>query len=296
MKHASSNVETGRKHCRLGRTLLSVVASIALTLIATLSSDSTADVALQHTPVPGGIGIIESNSEEKPTAFVGERRVAVIGAPNRWQIVFGIPLDTQDHITVTIQTATQTRSRVVPIGSRSYREQHLTIKQKSYVTPNEDQLTRYRRERQEMDTARTSWRTTEKLSAFDQPPVDGRQSDSFGSRRFYNGQPRNPHSGMDIAAVTGTPVRSPAPGRVVAVGDYFFNGKTIMIDHGEGLVTMYCHLSDISTAVGDDINASQVIGQVGATGRVTGAHLHWGVYLSGVAVDPTLFLRRERSQ
>lgn len=121
-------------------------------------------------------------------------------------------------------------------------------------------------------------------------PVEGKVKGSFGLRRIMNGQPRSPHSGEDISAPAGTPVRATNEGIVALVGDYFFSGKSIVVDHGLGLFTMYFHLDEIAVAEGDKIQKGQVIGKVGATGRATGPHLHWGLRINGARINPMSIL------
>ena len=121
-------------------------------------------------------------------------------------------------------------------------------------------------------------------------PVQGIVTSEFGFRRFFNGQPRSPHSGVDIAAAQGTPVKSPARGFVVVVGNFFFNGNTVLVDHGGGFISMLCHLSYVNVIQQQRIEKDSIIGTVGATGRATGPHLHWSVSLQGIRVDPLVFI------
>ncbi len=119
------------------------------------------------------------------------------------------------------------------------------------------------------------------------PPVIGRFSGVFGSRRILNGKPRTPHNGVDVAAPKGTPVKTIAPGQVVLVGkNYFFTGNTLVIHHGHGVISLYAHLNDIQVESGQWVSTNTTIGTVGMTGRATGPHLHWGILIRGARVDP----------
>ncbi len=250
---------------------------------------------LPHAPRPGGIATVALPDTASPPArvYLGERRVMLRRQDGRWLAVAGIPLDREPGtVTLSVETADGERREVaVEISAADYAAQHLTVPDRRHVTPDPADLERIGRERRIIDAALGRFSESREPALGFEAPVSGRRSSSFGLRRFFNDQPRSPHKGMDIAAPQGTPVENPLPGRVVATGDYFFNGNTVIVDHGQGLVTLYCHLARIDVEEGEDLDAGGQLGTVGATGRVTGPHLHWGVYLNATAVDPALFLR-----
>jgi murein DD-endopeptidase MepM/ murein hydrolase activator NlpD len=242
--------------------------------------------------VPGGIALVEvPGGDLAPTVLIDTRRAAVIRKQDRWLAIVGIPLSTQPGtLSLKVATTTGTTNVSFEVKDKSYRTQHLTIKNDRKVNPQQEDLKRIEDETRRSDVALSKFTAAGTPVFTLQSPVAGTRSDSYGSRRVFNGQPRNPHSGMDIAAAKGTPIRSPAAGTVVESGDFFFNGNTLYIDHGYGLVTMYCHLDEIKVKTGDQLAAGDLLGTVGATGRVTGPHLHWGVALNRAMVDPALFL------
>lgn len=246
--------------------------------------------AIEHSPRPGGIALLDVGAADAPPPVVryDGRPVLTFADGGRYVAAIGLPLDLEPASTLEIEVGENVATVVVV--EHAYREQRLTVENEEYVSPGQATLERIGRERVEIDAALNGWRDV----PLDKPallvPVEGRRSSSFGLRRFFNDQPRSPHKGMDIAATEGTPIRAPAAGRVAATGDYFFNGNTVILDHGQGLVTMYCHLSAIDVRKGDEIDGGETLGKVGATGRVTGPHLHFGTYLNGTAVDPALLL------
>ena len=187
---------------------------------------------------------------------------------------------------VTVTTAAGRRDIEFTVVAKEFPEEHLAIENRRMVNPLPADLERHAQERAIQDAAyalRTPVRVD--LVPFNRP-VQGRVSSPFGFRRVFNGQPRARHSGLDIAAAAGTPVQAPAPATVAAVGDFFFNGNTVLLDHGGGLVTMYCHLQRVDVEAGAMVARGDVIATVGATGRATGPHLHWTVSLQNVRVDP----------
>lgn len=260
-----------------------------LTVFLLLALTGPALAAPEHSPWPGGIAIVDIGSAEQPppAASFGNKPLLVMKQDNRWHAVVGIPLDTS---TGGLSIRVGTTDIGIDVNERAYREQRITVKNQSHVTPAPQQLERIGRERTIIDAALRNHRPVETSSIDLAIPVDGPRSSSFGSRRFFNEQPRAPHKGMDIAAAQGEPIVAPRGGVIAATGDYFFNGNTVILDHGQGFVTMYCHLSEISVEEGLTVSVGDTLGAVGATGRVTGPHLHFGTYLNGTAVDPALLL------
>jgi len=279
--------------------LFPVLATASLSLLSLASAPTgaaTAATAASELPkesrVPGGIALVPvPGGDSAPTVIFNTHRVAVVRKEDQWLAVVGIPLAEQPgELKIKVSTPTGTTDVPFRIVDKSYRTQNLTIKNQRQVDPNPDDLKRISGETKRSDAALTKFTASPSPSLQLISPVAGVRSDSYGSRRVFNGQPRSPHSGMDIAAAKGTPIRSPAAGTVVEAGEFFFNGNTLYIDHGDGLVTMYCHLDTIKVKVGDRLAQGDLLGTVGATGRVTGPHLHWGVALNRAMVDPALFI------
>ncbi len=203
-----------------------------------------------------------------------------------------VGLDMQDPpgqhtLQVTTHDSKQTAqlSYSITIHKEDYRVQHLTLP-KNKVDLDSKTLKRVRLEQKEMAEAFRHISSEPFWKETFLEPVKGRISGRFGSRRVINGQHKRPHSGEDIAAPTGTPVKAINKGKVVATVDHFFSGKGVVIDHGVGLFSMYFHLSEIDVQPGQTLNKGDMLGKVGATGRATGPHLHWGIRLNGARVNP----------
>ena len=271
--------------------LLATASLLVLPGLATAAPPSAVWPAAS--PVPGGVARLSLGAAAvRPVALAGDVPVLVLGDVMAWTAVVGIALAALPGMaSIAVQTPGAPRQISYEVVAKKYSEQRLKVAPGT-VDLSPENAARYERERTHLAAVMATFSDASALPADLQMrvPVPGRRSSSFGLRRVFNGQARNPHSGMDIAAATGTPVLAPLPGRVIDTGDYFFNGQTVWLDHGGGLLSMVCHLSAIDVKPGDWLSTGARLGAVGATGRVTGPHLHWGVMLNRTMVDPALFL------
>lgn len=277
------------------KSTIGIIGGVVLFFMSGLSLASSYIKDKLHHPVPGGIAVVSlGEHQQSPSVHYRNKPVMVVanGNTSEYLAIVGIPLKSKSgqH---QLQLKTSNRSQQVPfqVQAKKYKEQHIKLQSNKYVTPSEEHLARIKRELAAQTNAYANFRPGSPSNVIlDRPVEGGRYSSPFGLRRFFNGQERNPHSGLDIAVPTGTPVKAPADGVVTIVDDYYFNGKTVFIDHGQGMVTMYCHLSSIDVKKGQTIKRGELLGKVGTTGRSTGPHLHWNVSLNDTRVDPAIFV------
>lgn len=273
------------------------------TILSILFLVLSSSVAAQNLPhvedVPGGVAVVTlgpaRTGTPAPLAEFRKLRVMVVRQDDAWKAVVGLPLKLAPGDYTVSATFADGRTQDYPIRvvSKDYPTQYITLKSRRRVDLSKADLNRYYRDVKKIHRAEAQWSNVAAPPLLLDLPVHGWVSSVFGLRRFFNNEPRSPHSGLDLAVPTGTPVHAPAAGVVLETENFFFNGNTIFIDHGQGLITMYNHLSHFEVKPGDRVRRGQVIAESGATGRVTGPHLHWSVILNRSMVDPTIFISRK---
>ena len=275
---------TMTRYCFTGRPL----PLFAMLAAGVVQSAEPAKLPFKPSPVPGGVAIVALPA--KATAPVVTYRgepVLTRRSGRGWVAVVGIPLSAKPG-----EQAIEVDGRMVPFAIRPkrYPEQRVTLKDQRKVTPNAEDEARIAKEQVLMAPAWKAWPEALVPSLSFRQPTPGALTASFGLRRIFNGVPRSPHSGLDIRSPQGQAVRAPAPGRVVLAGDFFYSGNAVFIAHGEGVVSLLCHLSKVSVKEGQVLQTGDVVGEVGSTGRASGPHLHWSLSLNNARVDPRLFL------
>jgi murein DD-endopeptidase MepM/ murein hydrolase activator NlpD len=293
--------EPPRRHCRAA-----VAALLALALLLPLPARAALP---REASVPGGVVLVllgaAADAAVPPRAWLGEQPVLVTRRGREWVAVVGLALDTQPGthelrvqppaaptaaLPAIADPETATGRASFTVRAKDYPAQRVTLKDSSKVELSAEDLARATSEIAEIRQLQRHWRAADDTDLDFILPAEGRLTGRFGLRRFFNGEARAPHAGFDIAAARGSPVRANAQGIVLASGDYFFNGRTVFVDHGNGLLSVYCHLDRIDVRAGEAVAKGQRLGLVGMSGRATGPHLHWGVVLNGALVDPQLFV------
>lgn len=216
-------------------------------------------------------------------------------ADGRWHALLGIDIDSAPTPLTLRVSATRTSGptlrlvHTVDVVAKTFRTRRIRVNPK-FVTPPKSALPRIADDNKRLQAifaaplAERLWRSGAVR------PVEGVAVSGFGVRSILNGQPRGPHTGLDLAAITGTPVHAPTSGLVVAAREFYYSGNTVILDHGDGLFSTMAHLSAFDVTEGQRVEQGALLGKVGATGRVTGPHLHWAVRLHGARVDPLSLL------
>ncbi len=272
-----------------------IKSALLLLLLSIIPLSGSASLP-QSLNVPGGVAIIKIGDLDQPMpkVFYQQKRVLVSRNEQDWIAIIGIPLSTKPGPQqIVVKDNHHTRNIPFQVSAKDYPAQYLTIKKKRMVSGFTDEdLKKINADKVEMTAAKSVW--TEKSADTNFIlPAQGRISSLFGLKRFYNDIPKKPHNGLDIAAKTGAPIIAPNAGTVIKTGHYYFNGKTVFLDHGQGLLSAYLHMNEIKVKEGETVQQGQILGTIGTSGRVTGAHLHWMIFLNNTPVDPALFVNEQ---
>ena len=269
---------------------------VELTLTAPEAAQGTLLLAEIHSAKPLTEVSGRWNERDVPFWQDGAREHSASGANTR-KALLGVDLEkAAGKYEFTVAAQTQSGERVschasIEVKQGHFATENLTVK-KQFVEPNPEQEARAEAETKRL---REIYERVTPERLWDGPfrmPLDGEfKGSNFGKRRVLNGHPGSPHGGVDFPAPTGTPVHAAQRGRVVLAEELYFSGNTVLVDHGLGVYTFYCHFSEIDAKVGDEVAAGTVLGKVGATGRVTGPHLHWGLQVERARVNALEIVR-----
>jgi len=261
-----------------------VAAALALCSANMASADESLPLEIKGSLTQGAL--ILAKSEPGVTATLNGEPLQVT---EQGYIVFGFPRKAELENTLVVSKGENTVTKELTLEPREYKIDRVDGVPQKTVTPDPEQVKRARKEAEKVWVARQKETTRTDFLTPIAKPAEGRISGVYGSQRIFNGEPRNPHYGEDIAGPTGTPVKAPWPGEVVlAEPDLFYSGGTIIIEHGYKVTTTYLHLSELHVDVGDKIEQGDSIGAIGATGRATGPHLDWRVNWGNERLDPAL--------
>ena len=270
--------------------MINILKKLLLVFLSTISIQLTAKelISLRGNPVQGGILICETD-ESIEKLFLDHKELPI--SENRAILGFDRDEKLKHKITIVLENGEMYTS-VFYITKRNYKIQKIDRIEKKYVEePRDPVLIQRISDESNMLTEKRVKIRLNKSIYFDEfciPITVGEITGVFGSQRILNGIPKRPHNGLDIAAPEGTNINAMTTGVVALTGDYFYNGKFVLLDHGSGFSSIYIHMSKISVEKGDYILTGEKIGEVGSTGRSTGNHLHWGVDCNGKRIDPEL--------
>lgn len=263
-------------------------------LFVVLSGPLFANIAIPNNSFPGGIAVIDFlTSHSKPQAFYNNVPLFVQKIRNnQWQAFVGIPLLTElGEKEITVKTDSEQNIKF-NVKYRPYEQESINFAgdNNKYLNPNLSHQERIIKERKLLASARKYFSSRALSNSFFIKPINNNISSKFGNRRVINGKDSLPHTGIDLRGNIGESIKSAADGRVILIGDYFFNGKCVFIDHGQGLISAYMHMQKVLVDYGQEIKQGELLGTIGMTGKATGPHLHWSVYLNRTAINPALLL------
>jgi murein DD-endopeptidase MepM/ murein hydrolase activator NlpD len=251
-------------------------------LLAAITANQGGAVKLEFPNEPGVVAV-EAEWQQK--------KIPLVRMNDEWVSIIGVDLDVKPgeykaDVSFRFQDGrTEKRETLIDVQSTAYPTTQLTVEDR-FVQLNPRDLARSTRETKEINSIYASIMPEMLWTKSFTVPIPGENGRNFGHRRVFNGEPRAPHNGADLRAATGTPIHSSNRGRVVLAKSLFFTGNTVIVDHGLGVISLYAHLSRIDVKRGAMVERGQVLGLSGATGRVTGPHLHWGLRIQGARVDP----------